>query len=63
MIKINNLLGVLKKNSISFFTGVPDSVLKELSIYLRNFKNSSLYRKNIMRCNDIDEIKAILNSI
>ena len=48
MIKINNLLGVLKKNSISFFTGVPDSVLKELSIYLRNFKKN----KHIIAVNE-----------
>mgnify|MGYP001236750026 CR=1 FL=1 len=38
MIKINSLIKILKKNDINFFTGVPDSVLKELSIYLE-YKN------------------------
>ena len=35
MIKIDSLINVLKKNNNNFFTGVPDSVLKELSIYLQ----------------------------
>ncbi len=35
MIKINSLIKVLKKNNTDFFTGVPDSVLKELSHYLQ----------------------------
>ena len=34
MIKISSLINTLKKNNINFFTGVPDSVLKELSFYL-----------------------------
>ena len=36
MIKVNSLIGVLNKNKANFFTGVPDSVLKELSQYLQN---------------------------
>jgi len=36
MIKINSLIKLLKKNNSNFFTGVPDSVLKELSFYLQN---------------------------
>ena len=36
MIKINSLINILKKNSSNFFTGVPDSVLKELSFFLQN---------------------------
>ena len=36
MIKVNSLVGLLKKNNINFFTGVPDSILKELSITLKN---------------------------
>ena len=36
MIKLNSLISLLKKNKTNFFTGVPDSVLKELSIYLQN---------------------------
>ena len=35
MIKIDSLINVFKKNNNNFFTGVPDSVLKELSIYLQ----------------------------
>tara|TARA_B100001142_G_C14320353_1_gene650154 strand:+ start:13 stop:1113 length:1101 start_codon:yes stop_codon:yes gene_type:complete len=36
MIKIKSLINLLKKNGNNFFTGVPDSVLKELSIYLQS---------------------------
>ena len=36
MIKVNNLVDLLKNNSCNFFSGVPDSVLKELSFFLRN---------------------------
>jgi len=36
MININLLTNILKKNNSDFFTGVPDSVLKELSIYLQS---------------------------
>ena len=41
MIKTASLINVLKKNNINFFTGVPDSILKELSIKLQtnNEKN------------------------
>ena len=39
MIKVNALINLLKKNGTNFFTGVPDSVLKELSFYLKNKKN------------------------
>jgi phosphonopyruvate decarboxylase len=39
MIKVNTLIDLLKKNNINFFTGVPDSVLKELSFFLKNKKN------------------------
>ncbi|MBD1137631.1 phosphonopyruvate decarboxylase [Pelagibacterales bacterium SAG-MED43] len=35
MIKISSLINILKKNNSNFLTGVPDSVLKELSIYLQ----------------------------
>ena len=35
MIKIKSLINVLNKNNNKFFTGVPDSILKELSIYLQ----------------------------
>ena len=36
MIKVKTLIDSLKKNNINFFTGVPDSVLKELSYFLQN---------------------------
>ena len=36
MIKVKSLINLLKKNNSDFFTGVPDSVLKELSSYLQN---------------------------
>ena len=36
MIKVKSLIDLLKKNNTDFFTGVPDSVLKELSSSLQN---------------------------
>ena len=36
MIKVNSLINLLKKNNSDFFTGVPDSVLKELSTFLQS---------------------------
>ena len=30
MIKVNSLINLLKKNNSDFYTGVPDSILKEL---------------------------------
>ena len=36
MIDVASLINLLKKNNTNFFTGVPDSVLKELSISLQN---------------------------
>ena len=36
MIKVNSLINLLKNNNNNFFTGVPDSVLKELSTSLQN---------------------------
>ena len=36
MIKVNSLISLLNKNNANFFTGVPDSVLKELSYYLQS---------------------------
>ena len=38
MIKAESLINVLKKNKNNFYTGVPDSVLKELSSSLQNTK-------------------------
>ena len=39
MIKVNTLINLLKKNNTNFFSGVPDSILKELSSYLKNKRN------------------------
>ena len=39
MIEVETLINLLKKNNSDFFTGVPDSVLKELSSVLQNKKN------------------------
>tara|TARA_B110000003_G_scaffold251802_1_gene265831 strand:- start:260 stop:1360 length:1101 start_codon:yes stop_codon:yes gene_type:complete len=36
MIDVGSLISLLKKNNCNFFTGVPDSVLKELSSLLQN---------------------------
>ena len=41
MIKIKTLIHLLKKNNSNFFTGVPDSVLKELSLILKNKNKKS----------------------
>ena len=35
MIKVNSLINLLKRNKSDFFTGVPDSVLKDLSTVLQ----------------------------
>ena len=39
MIKVDALISLLKKNNTEFYTGVPDSVLKEFSTILKNKKN------------------------
>ena len=41
MIKISSLISVLNKNNSNFFTGVPDSVLKELSFELQSKSKKS----------------------
>jgi phosphonopyruvate decarboxylase len=40
MIDINNFLKFLKLNKINFYTGVPDSVLKKLSLKIDNFTSN-----------------------
>tara|TARA_Y100001970_G_C14218109_1_gene850885 strand:+ start:1584 stop:2684 length:1101 start_codon:yes stop_codon:yes gene_type:complete len=40
MIKVDALIRLLRKNKINFFSGVPDSVLKELSISLQKKNNT-----------------------
>ena len=39
MIKADALISLLKKNNTDFYTGVPDSVLKEFSTILKNKKS------------------------
>lgn len=48
MIKIESLIKILEKNKSNFFTGVPDSVLKELSNFLQD-KNK---KKHIVATNE-----------
>ncbi len=48
MIKIESLIEMLKKNKSEFFTGVPDSILKELSLSLQ--KKSK--KKHIIATNE-----------
>ena len=48
MLKVENLIKVLKKNEISFFTGVPDSVLKKFSLRIQNFKK----KKHLISTNE-----------
>ena len=38
MIEVEKLLQILERNSIKYFTGVPDSVLKETDYYLNKKK-------------------------
>ena len=48
MFFVENFIKTLKKNKVDFFTGVPDSVLKNLSIHLENFSN----KKHIIAANE-----------
>ena len=41
MIKVSALINLLKKNNSDFFTGVPDSVLKELSSYFQSINKKN----------------------
>ena len=41
MVFVENLLQTLKKNKISFFSGVPDSVLKHLSTILSKYNSKN----------------------
>ena len=42
MIEVEKLLQILESNSIKYFTGVPDSVLKETDYYLNKKKRTSI---------------------
>ena len=48
MIYVENFIKFLKRNKIDFFTGVPDSVLKKLSINLENLNK----KKHIIATNE-----------
>ena len=48
MINVDDLLNLLKKNKSDFFTGVPDSILKELSYSLQ----SKDYKNHIIATNE-----------
>ena len=48
MILVKELLNTLKKNKISFYTGVPDSVLKNLSSYFDSLDK----KKHIIATNE-----------
>ena len=48
MIKVNSLINLLKKKDINFFSGVPDSVLKELSNSLQHYSK----KKHIIAVNE-----------
>ena len=48
MISIKKLINTLKKNKINFFTGVPDSILKNLSYYFNALHKS----KHIIATNE-----------
>ncbi len=39
MVLVEDFLKILKKEKVNFFSGVPDSILKNLSIYLEDNKN------------------------
>ena len=48
MIKVENLINVLKKNKVDFFTGVPDSILKKFSIYIDKYSK----KKHVLATNE-----------
>ena len=48
MIEVGNLIDILKKNRVDFFTGVPDSILKKFSIYIDNYSQ----KKHVVATNE-----------
>ena len=48
MILVENLIKILKKNKIDFFTGVPDSILKNFSSAIENYPK----KKHIIATNE-----------
>ena len=45
---VENFKKILRKNKINFFTGVPDSILKNLSKYLENYPS----QKHVIATNE-----------
>ena len=48
MIEVKNLINTLKKNKIDFFTGVPDSILKNFSTHLEKYPK----KKHVIAVNE-----------
>tara|TARA_B100001057_G_scaffold181537_1_gene182272 strand:+ start:1849 stop:2952 length:1104 start_codon:yes stop_codon:yes gene_type:complete len=48
MFFVENFIKILRKNKINFFTGVPDSILKNLSKYLENYPS----QKHVIATNE-----------
>ena len=46
MIQLKSFFNFLEKKKISFFTGVPDSILKEFSIYINKNKINHILATN-----------------
>lgn len=49
MIRVNFFYNLLKKNDISFFTGVPDSLLKDICAFITDHSD---YKKHIIAANE-----------
>ena len=48
MVLVENFINILKKNKITFFTGVPDSVLKSFCYYLDKYSK----KKHVLATNE-----------
>ena len=48
MIGVEKLIKILKKNKINFFTGVPDSILKNFSSQIENYER----KKHVIAANE-----------
>ena len=48
MIKAKNLVKILEKNKVNFFTGIPDSILKSLSNHLEKYS----IKKHVIASNE-----------
>ena len=48
MVLVENFINILKKNKITFFTGVPDSILKSFCYYLDKYSK----KKHVLATNE-----------